>query len=409
MKNSREKHLLWFVFVFSSIFLLSAFWTPVTGKAWGWKWPATLNIGTGGTGTVAYAVAVGLGSKLEQATGMKVRVTPSMSWAEGLRNVKQGELDIIGVPMTEITQGFSLESPQYATETGGPFDLRLIWQFSTNPFGFIVRKDSDIKTIYDIRPEVKGPRKLSHLAGSASHTKGSKGLIYWLGLDADKDAMLVPFSSYPSCIRAVTEGKVDYAYTSPIARIAYELEGSPQGIRWLDLPVDEDPAGRKRYSAVRPAILFAPFTEGVKSAIGKRGVIAPMWYMTRADLDPELVYNLAKWFGENYENYKDVHIVAKYQMTMSSVRRTLDFVYLPVHIGTIRYFKEIKKWSEKDDIRQKYNADLISRYADAYEAVIAEAKKKGMKITPKNEDWLDLSRRRIGELPTIKAMLEIPK
>jgi hypothetical protein len=96
-------------------------------------------------------------------------------------------------------------------------------------------------------------------------------------------------------------------------------------------------------------------------------------------------------------------------MTMGSVRRTLDFVYLPVHIGTIRYLKEIKKWSEKDGIRQKYNANLISRYADAYEAVIAEAKKKGMKITPKNEDWLDLSRRRIGELPTIKAMLEIPK
>jgi hypothetical protein len=127
----------------------------------------------------------------------------------------------------------------------------------------------------------------------------------------------------------------------------------------------------------------------------------------RKELDPELAYHLAKWFHKNFDTYK-VKDKNCELMSLDLFRESLDVVFLPVHEGTIKYLKEIGMWSAKDDRRQKYNVDLLTRYADGYKTAITEADKKKIKIDPTNKEWVELWNGVKKDIPKIELMFKIP-
>ena len=372
-----------------SLFLFSVFSAATPGAAAEYKWPKTLNVVSLGVGTSSYVVTVGWGHLIEKATGMKLRVTPLESRAEHLRWLKNGNADLIADPITEAVNSIVAEK-EFATKDGGPFQIRFVWQYSTNPFSYFVRGDSDIKTIYDIKPEGKRKRRISTITAQPAYHVGSLALCAWLGIDPEKDVIWVPVGSYANSLRAVGEGKADVTYASPESTVMVELEAIPQGIRWLTLPVDKDPAGMKRYLNMRPQAILTTINTGVKSANGVIGSTNALCYLARADTDTEFMYNLAKWFGEQYNVYKNVHKVMEDHMGLSSLRKTLDFMYVPVHEGVIKYLKEKNMWNQADDARQDYNVKLVGKYIESFKIAMTEAEKKGIKIDSSNSEWLNL-------------------
>ena len=117
------------------------------------------------------------------------------------------------------------------------------------------------------------------------------------------------------------------------------------------------------------------------------------YYHAKQSTDPELIYNLAKWLGENYEAYKGKH-KSNEEMSMDNFRGYLDrarsMYYIPVHGGTVRYLKEKGKWSAEDEAWNEKNKALIKKYVEAYNAAIAAADEKKIEVAPKNKPWLAL-------------------
>ena len=259
------------------------------------------------------------------------------------------------------------------------------------PFGFVVSGDSDIRTFDDLKPEVAGPRKFGVWVASPPMAQDMYAFIEWLGLDREneKECIIVPFGSYSSYVRSLSEGKADVVYASPYSPATYEAEAAPGGLRWVPIPTD-DPEGEARFRKYKPITTFAEPTVGVESARGVRMAQGLVFYYTRADQDPELVYHLAKWFNEAFDEYKDKD-PALFQMSLEELKKYhLPVALFPWHEGTITYLKEMGVWTAEDDARQEKNVALMTQWVEAYAAAIDEAHEKGMKIDPQSEEWQNL-------------------
>jgi TRAP transporter TAXI family solute receptor len=368
--------------VFMVILIIS-----VSPPASAWQWPSTFAITTTGTATAGYAQTLSWGSLLEEQTGMKVRVIPSDNYAERARAHKAGQSVLSINTITEVfTQCEASET--HATREGGPYETRIFWSNARVPFGFIVTKDSDIKTIYDLK---KRKPKIALFSPSPTSVLQVKALLAMIELD-EKDVTFVPVTTWGSSTKSVPEGKADVAFASPIAAVSFEAEASAKGIRWLELP-KEDKEGLGRYSRIIRGVSFAPASKGVKSAHGVHMVANISYYHALASADPELIYQVAKWLGENHSKYKDKHPDSG-DMNIEIQRENLDLArqmnYLPVHDGTIRYLKEKGKWHPADTAWNDKNKELLARYVKAYKAAIAAADEKNIKIAPDNKDWVVL-------------------
>jgi TRAP transporter TAXI family solute receptor len=374
-----------FWFVFNIIFFVLGFSIPTSSSAW--EWPSTFTILTTGTATGTYGQTISWASILEEQTKMKVRVIPGDNYVERARSHKAGQGILSANTVTEVfTQIEGRE--MHATREGGPYDIRICWANSRIPFGFIVSKDSDIKTIYDLK---KKKPKIALLTTSTSSMIQVKALLAMIELD-EKDVIFIPVTTWGSSTKSVPEGKADVAFASPVSAVSFEAEASARGIRWLELPKD-DKEGLARYAKINRGIAFATNTKGVKSAHGVHMTMNINYYFVRANEDPELIYQLAKWLDKNYMKYKDKH---SYNEDMSiDVQRDIltlarQMNYVPVHDGVIRYLKERGKWTAADTVWNDKNKEIVTRYIKAYQAAIASADQKNIKVAPDNKDWVAL-------------------
>lgn len=148
-----------------------------------------------------------------------------------------------------------------------------------------------------------------------------------------------------------------------------------------------------RYSKVMRGVSFAANVKGVKSALGVHMVANITYYYGHASVDPELIYQMVKWLGENYSKYKGRHTDNE-DMTIEAQRENLDLNqrinYLPVHDGTIRYLKEKGKWTPADAAWNEKNQELLARYIKTYKAAIAAADERNIKVAPDNKEWVEL-------------------
>ena len=361
-----------------------------------WKWPSNLTIMTLGVGGAGHFATAAWTPVMEQMTGMKVRILPEHN--EVLRNKWLRERKVeISSDLIFSCAWYMQGERQYATRDGGAFQARVVWPNVITTFGHMVRGDSKIKSIYDLKPGLRA----AMFSVSQGQQANLLSAFVWVGIDK-KDVIPVHFGSVPGFVRAIAEGKADITVCGPTQPAVFEAAGNPYGVRWLEFPVKEDPKGMKRALDFSPTMMFKRCTEGVESAKGVMMMAAPYLHFAHADTDSEMIYQIAKWMGENFDAYKDKHAMCK-SLSIADFRDILDFIYLPVHEGTIRYLKEKRMWTAQDDSRQKYNVELLTRWEIAYKDATAEADKKEIKIDPKNKEWLDLWYSYKKDLPIFKT------
>lgn len=349
-----------------------------------WEWPEVFKIATSPIGSSDYAELTALAPLIEQGTGMKVRVVPEESIPLKARWIDAGTFDCTTQSAGEVASFCMEAKAAYLTRDGGPFQIRCFGQTVIQTFGIMVRGDSPIRTVYDIGPETK--MSVWTMPGGLQLVQA---VLAWANLTTD-DVILVETGSYPDNMRMVADGRADVCCLAlPSSTTVEELEAGPHGLYWLDLNSAEDPEGAARFNTILPAHQFAPVTIGVPSSIGHWGWGSPALLWTRADTDPELIYQLVKWLDENYDTYKDLHPNLT-DMSLDRYRLSLDTAYLPVHEGAIRYLEEKGMWTADDDTRQAFNIDLITRYCEAYAAAIDLADERGIEVDPDNEEWVEL-------------------
>jgi len=349
-----------------------------------WEWPQVFKICSSAIGSGDYTELTALAPVLEQSTGMKVRVVPENNIPLKSKWIRTGEFDATPQSSGEAAP-FCIEAKGgYATRDGGPYQIRGFAQVYIQVFGVMVRGDSPIETIYDIKPGTR--MSVFDVPGGVDIIEA---VLAWANLTLD-DVELVKTGSYPGQVTMVPEGQADVTCVAlPAASFVMEAAAGPHGIRWIDLNAEEDPEGAKRFNSVLPCHVLSPMRVGVESAIGHWGWGSPAFLWTRADTDPDLIYNVVKWLDENYDSYKDLAPQLD-EMSLDIFRQTLNITYLPIHEGAIKYLKEKGMWTEADDVRQAYNVDLVTRYCEAYASALDLADSMGITVDPENEEWIEL-------------------
>jgi len=332
-------------------------------------------------------------------TGTKVRITPESGEVTKREWLRDGRFGFIEQMLANYSGHWMMQNYEDAKADNVYFPLRIVWGMPCTPMAFLVRGDSDIKTIYDI----KGHR-LAKFTPARAPSLAIDGLIAWAQLTPE-DVEIVPFASFEANMMSVSEGKADVAFGSTTAPFAVRSEAAPHGLRWLDLDPEKDPEGAARFLAEINSWPFVTVTQGVKSAIGVKSVLSPSLLLGTEDSDPQLIYNMAKWLNENYDAYKDKNINCE-RMSPELFRTALDFMYVPLHEGTIQYLKEVGMWSEADDARQEDNVDLLERHIAAYNAALAEARKLDIRVDPSNADWIEIVVKHIEALPRFGVQLD---
>lgn len=263
---------------------------------------------------------------------------------------------------------------------------RILWHQNDTPWMFAAPGNTTLKDIYAVKttPGVK----IANNNASTAMTHTVKGaLLSFLGI-TEKDVTIVPFGGYTANVRSIAEGKADISLISPMSSVTHEIASSPIGVKWMDLPLT-DKEGWKRFLPYRPTAIPAKITWGVKSAVGHYGYTSNFIYWISKDVDPDLAYNLAKWIYEKYDLYQGAD-KALTRMHIDIWRAFLDYCPAPVHESTIKYLREIGKWTEKDDAWQADAVKLVTDYNKAWKAAVAEAKSKKIQMSTTNQKWLDL-------------------
>jgi TRAP transporter TAXI family solute receptor len=350
-----------------------------------WSWPKYFNVITPTVGTANHSLAVAWTPIFTATTGVRARVLPAPTGyarTEWL-NAREGVLSLYQ-PSDYFDQLDAVEG--YATRIGGPSDTRVINVNLVTAWGYMVRGDSHIKTINDIKPGTR----VAFYTGSSFIVAGIDALLAYAGLTR-KDVTLVEIGSYGANTNVVVEGRADVTFTSPISGPSYQAEAGPHGIRWLEIPSrDKNPAAYDRYRKIQPGYVLSKTLAGVKSSLGLQMDHAYQTNHVRADEDPEFVYRLTKWMDENYDKFKDKFTHAK-MMSLANLVAYLEIGSLePLHEGTIRYLKEKNLWKPQYQARQDKIVALAQARVKAYKTALEMATDKGLSTVPGNKDWVAL-------------------
>ncbi len=347
----------------------------------GWQWPDRLHVAAAGSsGMVKY---VSFLSAMEADTGMQIRVIPEASGVNRARDVKQGVMFMVTVGKSSLRNEIeALED--FAIRDAGPYQARMIWVHSLANSAVFVRGDSDIETIYDIKPGIKW----AVWDTRESVMRVPKAILDWVQVSHD-DVVWINAGTTEGSVRAVAEGRADISWFFPTSAQIYEAAAAPFGLRFLDLNSDLDPEGAARFRDRGAMYVFGPVLTGTPEARGVWGTLGYKYMVTLDESDPELVYNFAKWLDENYDRYKDNHTTNVY-MTLDSVIESMKTNYIPCHDGLIRYLKEKGVWTADHDRRQAQNVALLTAYVEAWDGAIALADEKGIEVTSLNQVWVDL-------------------
>lgn len=342
---------------------------------------------------------------LGEKTGMRTRLTPTFDTVCRFRWLRFGLVDMTAGGTTETSQ--MLEGDRrYSKRDSGPFQLRAFWAQSKTNSGYMVRGDSHIKTIDDIRPGIRVVDMRSYLANQ----RILEGFLVWGGhiKDVEKEVVWVPANSTEHKAQLVIEGKADLAFVLPTSQTTYEAEKNPHSIRWVEVNAEKEPNGARRFMEIDPLVSFAPMFYGTPSCIGKWGTVGISLFCTRVTTDPEFVYHLARWLDENWGLVKDNHPWNNY-MTRNSLMEEIPHTFFPLHDGLIEYLKDLGLWTGAMERRNRNNIDLVTRYCEANQKAIEIADDKRIWVSSKNPEWVEFwesYKKELG-LPRFKVFLSL--
>ena len=231
----------------------------------------------------------------------------------------------------------------------GPQDIRIVWCPAITGITMMVRGNSDIKTVADL----KG-KKISYVEGSPGLNVQITAHLAFAGLTW-KDVEVVTVPSYAAGCEGVISGLVDSAITVPTASFARRLEASKYGIRYLPLPFN-DAAGWKRAAEAYP--FWAKYTATNGAGVSKEKPLQTATYanpimITYANQNPDLVYWMVKNLVEAYPVFAKKSATMRDNWTPEWCIELIKSTAIPVHRGAIRYWKEAGKWTPEMDKRNK--------------------------------------------------------
>ena len=357
------------------------------------KLPPIIGIATAGVGSGGHSMAVAYAPVMQKYFGVPVRIMPAWSSAVNLSQIKDRKAHFSGGGASQSMAVDAIVARDFfAAHEWGPQEVGTVWHNYACPYGIVVRGDSSIKTMADL----KGKKAAIYLVSPAWKI-GLEACIGFGGLTM-KDVQTVEVGGYDHCARAVADGRADFTYNAPISTVTIEVEQNPYGIRYLPMDL-KDKAGWDRFLDIRSDVAGAICTTGVKAARGVPMVNTPFNIWTYKWIDQEFVYHLAKFFAEQHDQYKGLHP----NLPEMSFERTVQFkdneATIPILPGMVKYLKEKGKWDAADEKWNNEQWAKIKKYSQAWQAALDEAIPKKINPDYKNKAWVEIWEKHKSVIP----------
>jgi len=297
----------------------------------------TVGFGTGPQGTMTNAAGSAIAKVVNDAAKLQTRAMPHTSNDLHLPLVNRGQIQF-GV--SNIQGAYAAINGTEQFEGRQQPNIRIVGNLFPLPVGVLVRKDSDIKTLSDL----KGKRFPVGYTAQPTVIGVNAALLANAGLTVDDVAGV----QVPNTTRGnedFMQGRVDAVFGSLGGARLRQVDARVGGIRIIGF--DESPEAVKRMQAEFPHAYLIELTPGP----GNVGVTEPIKTMaydflivTSTEVSEEMAYEVTKAIHTSrdglisvsraYDRFDPAEMARRYEGTEH-------------HPGAIRYFKEAGLW--KDD------------------------------------------------------------
>jgi uncharacterized protein len=315
--------------------------------AQGQQLPRAVTLGSNPAGSVFYAVASAISKVVSEGTSIQMTVQPYTGTSTFLPLLNNGEIDF-GVN-NAVDMALSYQGPQ-RLKIGGrnPFahtpNARLVMRGAPLLVALVVRKDSPLKSVHDI----KGKRVTGEYPAQLAVWYNLFGHLATAGLTWS-DVKVVPVPAANEGVDALVQGRADVALHALNSAKVREAD-STVGVRHLSS--DCSPQGAERLSRAVPGYYTRLMKTGSALAVVEDTcVIAYDIYLTTHKAAPDqVVAGVLKSAWDNVEKLDSVHPIFK---EWTRERAVAADVTMPYHPAAAQFYKEQKLWSAKMDETQK--------------------------------------------------------
>jgi len=310
--------------------------------------PRSVTIGTNPAGTVFYALASGLAKVASDAGPIPTTIQPYTGTSTFLPLLNNGELDFAIV--NGVDMGMAYLGPQ-KLKVGGKNDfphspnIRLVMRGAPLMIGLLVKKDSPLKSIQDI----KGKRVTGEYPAHQAVWFNVFGLLATAGLSW-KDVNVVPVPAVNDGVDALVQGRAEVTAHAVNSAKIREADAAV-GIRHL--PADCSPEGNKRVRQAVPGYYGRVVKAGGAAAmVVDTCVIAYDIYFSTHKASPDhVVTAILKAIWDNAEKLQPIHPGFK---EWTQDRAATADATIPYHPGAIKFYQGKGVWKkELDQAQQK--------------------------------------------------------
>ena len=301
-----------------------------------------ITIGTNPSGTVYFLLGSGFAKTFQEKLGIRSTAQPHSGSTVYVPLVNKGEVTL-GLNNTMDSGNSYRGVGDYKKPLK---NIRALVMFWIIPYGLMVRGDSDIKTIEQLR----GRKVVTNIKPNTSLTPLTLRILETAGLKAS-DVIAMDSGGLVKNIDLVVQGRADaasVAYSMPATRKAHAT--TPGGVRFLPLG---------KYGTDEFMDAAVPGTATMIATPGKRRpffkeptkIAAFQSFLNAgAAVNADDAYLLVKTLHQNWKAmqkaYGPLRGVQANQIAPSTNPH-------PYHEGAIRYFKEIGIWTAANEKRQK--------------------------------------------------------
>jgi len=298
-----------------------------------------LTIASNPAGTHVYAVAAGLAKVLQDKQGIRTTIRPFSGSSVYLPLLERGE-----VPL-----GLNISIDSYVSYNGLPpyespmKNLRLLGMMFPLPIMYMVRADSDLHTVEDLRDK----RVVIIFRANAALEQLHTGILATGGLTAD-DVQPVTVAGLPEAMRMLTEGRADAVPTGLNTALSLQVNSAlPGGIRYITMGRDEAKLSEIMPGSSVVTIMPDETSVGLEGPIKVAGIVD--YLNTGTHLSDEQAYQIIKVIHQNWAELREDYV--QMRSTPAEAVAPVDNLH-PYHPGAIRYFKEAGLWTQAHEDNQ---------------------------------------------------------
>lgn len=315
--------------------------------------PDTINFATHRVGSVFNAVGTGLAKVATDRGPIRVVVQPFAgppAWIPTMSRDGKPEVGIINV--SEVWQAYTGKltpeplpagAPKMKSRYGPHRTLRLLMLGTNLSLGILVRADSPIKSLADLR----GKRLTWGFPAFPANILSGLATLSTAGVSIN-DVQQVPVPEVVSGVRALMEGRVDGAVAAVGMGIVSEANARV-GVRFL--PAGQSPKGIRIAGGIMPGgkvTVRRPGPAGVKTD-------TPIWsygisVVASTHMPDEVASTLLKTWWEHWKELGPIHPQLRGWSPDVFVQETAT---IPYHPGAIKFYKEKGKWTPDMDRNQE--------------------------------------------------------